>query len=216
MSFTNTLENSILNHLLRNTAWTTPGANVHVGLITVVTNGEAGTVTEPSGNGYARVNVAGTGAWNAPAGAGTDNTGTITFPAASGAGWGEILAAGIWDAASAGNLLAWGWLGTQRYAFTAAAATEILNAPGSAFANGDRVVVRAVDDSVLPTGLTADTVYFVVGASGATFQLALTSGGAAINLTADGAGLVMRINPRTVLAGDTFTFGAGNLDVILD
>lgn len=215
MSFTNTLENSILNHLLRNTAWTSPGTNVYVGLITAITNGETGSVTEVSGGSYARVQVQGTSAWVAPAGSGTDNVSTITFPAAS-ANWGEVIAAGIWDASTAGNLLAWGYLGTQRFAFTAAAATEVFNAPGTAFANGDRVVLRAVDDSALPTGVSGDTIYFVVGASGATFQLSLTSGGSAINLTADGAGLVMRINPRTVQAGDTFTFGAGNLDVILD
>lgn len=215
MSFTNTTENNILNHMLRNTAWTSPGTSVYVGLITAVTSGEAGTVTEATGGSYARVQVQGTGAWNAPAGSGTDNVSVITFPTAT-ASWGEILAAGIWDASTSGNLMMWGWLTTARYAFTAADTGDLFTGYSTGLANTDRVVLQAVDDSTLPTGVSADTVYYVVGLSGNTWQLSLTSGGAAITLTANGAGKIMKLNPRTVATSDVFTFPAGNLDAIVD
>lgn len=45
-------------------------------------------------------------------------------------------------------------------------------------ANGQRVMLRTT--GALPTGLAADTVYFVVNAATNTFQLAATAGGAAI------------------------------------
>ena len=40
----------------------------------------------------------------------------------------------------------------------------------------------------LPTGLSTNTTYYVVNASGTTFNVSLTSGGAAINTTATGSG----------------------------
>ena len=40
----------------------------------------------------------------------------------------------------------------------------------------------------LPTGLSTNTVYYVVNASGTTYNVSLTSGGAAINTTAAGSG----------------------------
>ncbi|OXE37453.1 MAG: hypothetical protein CGW95_01505 [Phenylobacterium zucineum] len=45
-------------------------------------------------------------------------------------------------------------------------------------ANGQRVVLRTT--GALPTGLSANTVYYVVNATANTFQLATTAGGAAI------------------------------------
>jgi hypothetical protein len=216
MSFVNAIENSIINHMLRNTAWTSPGTSVYVGLISAIANGETPSVTEITGGAYARQQVQGTAAWTAPAGSGTDNVNEIAFPAATGAAWPEVVAVGIWDALTAGNLMMVDWLATTRYAFTALDAGDVFTAFGTGLANGDRVVLQAVDDSTLPTGVSADTIYFVVGVSGNTFQLSTTSGGSAIALTANGAGKVVRINPRTVNVGDVFRFPIGNLDVIVD
>ena len=55
-------------------------------------------------------------------------------------------------------------------------------------ANGDQVWLTT--DGTTPTGLSTDTGYFVVGrdASAKTIQLALTSGGAAIDITGAGSG----------------------------
>ena len=57
-ALSNYLENALVNHVLRNTAYTTPGTSVYVGLIKFYETDklEAGTVTqEISGGSYARV-----------------------------------------------------------------------------------------------------------------------------------------------------------------
>ena len=62
------LENALVNHVLRNTAYTTPGTTVYVGLIKYYDAAvvEAGTLTqEASGGAYARVQVT---AWDAEIG----------------------------------------------------------------------------------------------------------------------------------------------------
>lgn len=94
------LENSLINHLLRNTAFSSP-TDVYVALYTVApTETRAG--IEVSGYGYARqvagFTVSGSFAYNST---------LLTFPAATG-NWGTILGVGIMDASSNGNMLFWG------------------------------------------------------------------------------------------------------------
>lgn len=98
-SKSNYLENALVNHVLRNTAMTSPTA-VYVGLFTVAA-GEAGGQTEVSGNAYARQSVT----FGAPSDGVTSNTNLITFPTPTPAGWGTIVGWGIFDASTAGNLL---------------------------------------------------------------------------------------------------------------
>lgn len=94
------LENKILDHVLRNTAYSSPAA-VYVGLYTAAPT-DAGGGTEVSGNAYAR-----TAATFSTASSGaTANDSDVTFSTPS-AGWGEVVAFGVFDAASAGNLLYW-------------------------------------------------------------------------------------------------------------
>lgn len=98
-SKSNYLENAIVNHVLRNTAMTSP-TTVYVGLFTVAA-GEAGGQTEVSGNAYARQSVS----FGAPSDGVTTNTNLVTFPLPTPSGWGTIVGWGIFDASSAGNLL---------------------------------------------------------------------------------------------------------------
>lgn len=73
--------------------------------------------------------------------------------------------------------------------FTAnAAADEVTTV--RPYANGDKVRVSVSDGGSLPGGLTAGTDYYVVNANaaGTTFQLSLTSGGAAVDITSAGTG----------------------------
>lgn len=107
------LENKIANHVLRNTAFTTPGTSIYVGLIKYYDSAvvEAGTLTqEASGGSYARVQVT---AWDAASDGATQNTGAITFPTATG-NWGNVSGVIVSDAASAGNVLLHGSLTTAR------------------------------------------------------------------------------------------------------
>jgi fibronectin-binding autotransporter adhesin len=57
-------------------------------------------------------------------------------------------------------------------------AANVLTVTGSSFQNGDAVVLSGA-----PAGLAANTVYYVVNASGATFQLAATPGGTPLAVT---------------------------------
>lgn len=108
---TNYLENEVLDHILGEGArdFTSPAA-LYVGLFTAVTDGEAGSVTEVSGNSYARTGVN----FNAASGGSADNNGAVTFPTASGGNWGVITHAGIYDASSGGNLLFYGALSVSK------------------------------------------------------------------------------------------------------
>lgn len=65
--------------------------------------------------------------------------------------------------------------------------TETITAINTFSAN-DQVYVSA--SGALPGGLLKDTIYFVKSPTGTTFQLSATSGGAAINLTTAGTGVL--------------------------
>ncbi len=99
------LEDKLIDHILRNTAFPTPGTNIWIGLYTADPS-DSGGGTPVSGGSYARVQVT---AWDAPSGGATANTNAITFPTAT-ANWGLVCAIGIFDASTAGNLLMWGEL----------------------------------------------------------------------------------------------------------
>jgi hypothetical protein len=71
-------------------------------------------------------------------------------------------------------------------AFTVDASTDFLTSSAHGLLNGERVMVFS--STTLPTGISARTVYFVVNKTADTFQLSLTSGGTAIDLTDTGTG----------------------------
>jgi len=85
--------------------------------------------------------------------------------------------------------------------FTANATTNVLTALNHPYANND-VVRLTVSGGVLPAGLVINTDYYVVGATATTLQLSATSGGAAIDITDVGSGIMFlgEIPPAT-LAG---------------
>lgn len=107
-AISNYLRQALINHVLRNSAYT-QAATVYVALYTSdPTNADTG--TEVTGGSYARQSAA----FAAPSGTGaTDNTGTITFPTAT-ANWGTVTHVGIRDASTAGNLLFYGPLSSAR------------------------------------------------------------------------------------------------------
>ena len=108
------LEAAVLNHFFRNTDIGSPPANVYIALSTAATT-DAGSVTEPSGNGYARKAVSTTGSFGAPgAGGSISNSAEIAFAAASGGSWGTVTHMAIMDAASGGNMLYHGPLTASR------------------------------------------------------------------------------------------------------
>lgn len=77
--------------------------------------------------------------------------------------------------------------GQAGYSFTATNASPcVFTASGSYFSNGTYVILSG---GSLPAGFTAGG-YYVVSASGASFELSATSGGSAINSTSTGSGTV--------------------------
>jgi hypothetical protein len=106
VSFSNYLENKVLDHVFGGVAYTAP-ATLYVGLFTS-SPGETGSGTEVSGGSYARQTIAFT-----VTGSQASNTAAVEFPTAT-ASWGTITFAAIYDALSGGNLLAYGALTTSK------------------------------------------------------------------------------------------------------
>ena len=99
------LENKLLDHFLGTTSYTMP-ATVYVGLYTVAPT-DAGGGTQVTGGSYARQ----TAAFAAASSGATSNSANIDFagmPAAT------TVAIGVFDALTAGNLLLWGTLTTNK------------------------------------------------------------------------------------------------------
>lgn len=72
---------------------------------------------------------------------------------------------------------------------TATASTDLFNAVGHGLSNGDRVMIGG---TAVPTGISAQTMYYVVGVSGADFQVSLTSGGAAVDFSSAGTAVTFK------------------------
>jgi hypothetical protein len=209
------LELELLDHVL-SAATYTPPANVFLALFTVAPS-DSGGGTEVAGGSYARKSVANNVTNFPAASAGSKNLAVSQSFVTPTAPWGTVVAFGIFDAVSSGNLLYWGWLGSDAgRVFTGLAASEILTAPGHTLVNDDQVRVLTIPGATLPTGLSEGTTYFVIGVSGNTFQLSATQGGAAINITVDGAGLVAKIEAKPITTGDTVTFAGGALVITED
>ncbi|GAA5076661.1 hypothetical protein HNP84_007329 [Thermocatellispora tengchongensis] len=158
---------------------------------------------ELTGGGYARVAPT----YAAASGGSKALAASVAFqvPAGSTVGW-----VGWWSQASGGihggmTPLTGADVTAPPAAYTAAAATDVLTAPGHAFVDGDTVVVFPGAAASLPAGLTAGTVYHVRDVAGATLKLAASQGGAAINLTGDGAGIIMPITVETFASAGVLT-----------
>jgi hypothetical protein len=109
----NYLENKVLDHVLRNTAYTQPG-NLFVGLYTgnALTNLEAGTLSDEvstSGTSYVRKAVT----FGAASSGTATNSATVTFDPAT-LNWGNITAIAILDTVTTGNVLFYGNLTTAK------------------------------------------------------------------------------------------------------
>ena len=78
-------------------------------------------------------------------------------------------------------------------------------------ANGDRVMVFNVFAEALPTGLIEGVIYYVVGSATDSFQVSLTLGGAAVDITATGELFWQRVVPETFASQGQITIAIGAL-----
>lgn len=196
----------------------------HIGVNTLVTapptdttpgTGTNAAATEATGGSpaYARVAVT----WGAAAAAVKQNTGALTFDVAAGT-YGFLT---FWNASTGntGNYRGFAPLnGSPRTFATVDAADVTANTITSAahgLANTDRVLFYNVFAETLPTGITEGAAYFVVGATTDTFQIALTSGGAAVDLTGIGEAFLQKVVPEVFGAQGQITVAISALSLDL-
>lgn len=103
------LENKLLDHTLRNTAFAQPSA-LYLGLFTADTGLEANSPSaEVSGGSYARKTVT----FAAASSGSAATNASVTFDTAT-ANWGTITHVAVMDASTSGNVLFWGAVTTSK------------------------------------------------------------------------------------------------------
>lgn len=143
---------------------------------------------------------------------GTSVTVTIQH-APDGSTWATLAAFAAVDAAPATQRIA-----TFSGTFSATdASPAVFTAPGSAFSNGTPVALAAPPlPQLLPGGFTAGTTYYVVSASGDTFELSATSGGSAINSSSAGTGAVNQVVEQYLRVITSGTFSSATFAVMVN
>ena len=109
MSFSDDAEAKVLDHVFGLATYTTP--TLYLGVSTSDPTETGGGVSEPVGNGYARI-ATDPADWERFVNV-VDNANELTFAEATGS-WGTITHFALYDAASGGNLVIYGALATAR------------------------------------------------------------------------------------------------------
>jgi hypothetical protein len=110
-SFSDYLENKLLDHLFKKGTVNYTSPTIYVALSTANPGESGANIAEPSGGAYARV-VTAAADWNAASSGVVTNAANITFPEAT-LDWGNIAHFALYDALTAGNMLAYGALGSM-------------------------------------------------------------------------------------------------------
>lgn len=158
---------------------------------------------------YARVAVT----WGAAASGLKSNTNTLTFDVAAGTygffGWFNA------STGNTGNYRGYAPFGAAVRSFGTCDAADVtansITSSAHGLVNTDRVMVFNVLAETLPAGLTEGTIYFVVGATTDTFQVSLTSGGAAVDITGIGELFFQKVIPEVFASQGQITVAAGAL-----
>jgi hypothetical protein len=109
-SFADHWENEILDHLFGKGNYAPP--TIYIGLSTADPGDDGSGLSEPNGNGYARVQTSASD-WTTASGGSLDNADAIEFGQATG-DWGTVTHFALFDAAAGGNLLAHGSLSQSK------------------------------------------------------------------------------------------------------
>jgi hypothetical protein len=156
--------------------------------------------------------------WGTASGGTVTNTGALTIPVGAS---NTVVGVGLYDAVTAGNLLGIALQGstTPPYGFAIVTATSdtFTGNVAHGLTTDDRVAFVPTANGSLPTGLSATTLYFIraTGLTTTAFTVATTSGGAAVDVTADGNVVFGKTTPQTFsLSGNlTIAIGALTLDL---
>jgi len=90
---------------------------------------------------------------------------------------------------------------------------DIFTSVAHGLANGDRVIVSDVSSAGLQTSFDENTVYFVITSTANTFQLSLTSGGAAVTTTVSMNAFVTKCVPEVFAAQGQYNIAAAALAI---
>jgi hypothetical protein len=213
-----------LNDTGKNLAWSAGVANTSTGIkfVGVGVSGDPGTATTLTGTeatggtpAYARVAVA----WAAPSGGTDANSGALVIDVPPGT-YSDLLYFNAGTGNSVGNYIGYAPINGSVKGFGEVDSTGVTNdtitSSGHGLTTDDRVRVYNVFAESIPTGLTEGTLYFVL-ASGLTtdvFKVALTSGGAAINITAQGELYFQKVIPEVFASQGQITVAIGA--IVLD
>jgi hypothetical protein len=176
----------------------------HIGLLDAT-----GTEITGGSPAYARKPVT----WTAAASGIRDNNAQLLFdvPAAT------VAFHGLYSAISAGTnyaiLPVQGGSPALPMLATFLAATDIFTSPAHGLSNDQRVVLSDERGNGLAAGFDENTLYFVGASATDTFQLSLTSGGAAIVSAASMECFVQRVVPEVFAAQGQYSIATGALDL---
>lgn len=191
--------------------------NVHASLHTAFPGrGVTDQTTNESGyTDYARQAIVRSPSGFDVSGGNVSNAALVSFVAAGAASSETLYFVGLGFAVSgSGHLYGAGHIGSSLGPFSGDSTSDEIRILNHGLSADDRVVFYTTPNGTLPTGITEGTVYYVIGSPGTdTFQISLTSGGGAVNMTADGAGRAGKVTPIEIVSGSRPQFPIGELDV---
>lgn len=132
---------------------------------------------------------------------------TFDVPASS-----TVYHLGLWSAVTAGTF--YGYFPAGGFAAKAAsvlASSDVVTSYAHGYSDTQTVLVYDIAAAGAPTGLTEGTVYFIISSATDTFSLSTTSGGSAVNVTANGQLAVQRILPEVFAAQGQYQVASGAL-----
>jgi hypothetical protein len=168
---------------------------------------------EVTGGSYARQAVT----WNAPALGLIDNTAQITHPIPAGQ---TAFCYGLWSAVTVGTFYGYvprAGVGEALSGFgsvdSAGVTSNTIQSAANGLANSMQLLLYSVLAESLPTGLSSSTIYYVIGAATNTFQVSLTDGGAAVDITGQGELFFVRVVPEPFVSAGSLVAAAGAIDL---
>ena len=177
----------------------------HVSALTALTPTEAATTRQA-----VTWQAAGT-----PAAGQTGNTAALAIPIGAGV---TIVGLAFYDALTVGNTLAILPYGSAGQVVTGVGtvvsiASDTIQSNGHGLTTDDRVFFGTVNGEALPAGLSATTLYFVraTGLTVDAFTVALTSGGAAVDITGLGEVSWFKSVPNTFASAGNINLGINAL-----
>lgn len=195
MPFVTAAKNTMLNSI------TVDLVSLHTGY-----PGTDGLSNEVSGGSYARQAIT----MAAASGGARDSSTQPVFnvPAAT-----DVAVIGFWQDLPTDVFQGWapnGAAGNTPQAAFALNTGDTIESVGHGLANNERVFFYPLADTI-PGGLSESVLYYVISATADDFQVSLTSGGAAVAITADGDLVWQKCVVETFSLAGTFTLSDADL-----